>query len=78
MKIIDWIWFPIGATAGKKCIGIVAVETDGELKFYGGLGNGLNEEVDVKKISEWGGTVDAGIMINFFERAKKKCEGEKK
>ena len=49
MKVIDTLWL-------TPTIGLVACENDmGERKFYIGIGEGLNEELDSQTIVDWGG-----------------------
>lgn len=53
MKIKDTIWFTTGR---GETVGIVLAEDDvtGIPKAYIGVGDGRNEDVDIKQISEWG------------------------
>jgi len=78
MKVIDTLSFPTGATGTETlCMGIVAVEQDGELKFYGGQGDGINEEADIQKICDWGGAIHPPVFSNFFESASQKFKSNK-
>ncbi len=64
MKIIDTLWM-----TGKGTVGLVACENDiGEKKFYIGVGEGFNEELDKQNIADWGAKVDRKIFDRFFNR----------
>lgn len=67
MKILDTMWI----TYLSEAIGIVAIKNDGgELKFYCGLGHGVDEKSDIRKIVANGGKIYPEHMISFFERMK--------
>ena len=68
MKILDVCWF-----SSNNTIGIVATKNEmGEIKFYVGLGNGFDEEVDCQHIANYGGKIYPQIFNSFFERNIKK------
>ena len=65
MKVIDTLWL-------TPTLGLVACENDmEERKFYIGIGEGLNEELDSQTIADWGVRVDKRMLDKFFNRYSK-------
>lgn len=63
-EIIDSIWF--------NDIGIVATRNDmGQVKFYIGKGNGINEIDDNLKIASCGTRVIPDYIKKFFDKCTK-------
>lgn len=59
-EFIDVEWFDAGATGhGGQSIGVVLVYDEHVgFKCYMGIGSGLSEEGDMKRIHEWGTKLD--------------------
>lgn len=53
IKVLDAFWYSPWNLDNKQ-VGIVKVDTGYEIKFYIGLGNGLDEQEDIKMILERG------------------------
>lgn len=61
MKILNVRWF-----AGRSCVGVVRVEDEYDgIKYFIGVGDGLDEESDKFNIAYWGNSFpnDAGDVL---------------
>lgn len=56
IRNVWWMWPYIYIPGCSKCFGIVKVETKyWEIKFYGGYGDGVDEDKDIETIVRgWG------------------------
>lgn len=63
MKVIESLWF-----SGKDgCVGIIVDEDSvtGERKAYIGSASGIDEEADIKAISDWGAKFPLSIVLRL-------------
>ena len=64
MTVVDTLWI-----TGLDTIGIVKCtdEITGETKFYMGVGNEIDENDDIKYITEYGTKINSEYLRNFLE-----------
>ena len=63
-KILETFWI-----SGAETIGIVAIKNDmDEIKFYIGKGQGLDSDIDIQRIIDYGAKVNPDTVKQFFER----------
>ena len=69
MKILESMWF---TPMGSATIGLVACEDEvtGEIKFYIGEANGLDQKKDEKYISDRGAKFHHEMVEEFTKRVK--------
>ena len=62
MKILDVRWF-----TGRDTVGVVKVETEFDgIKYYIGVGKGLDEQSDMQYICDWGARLNEFVGQVMF------------
>lgn len=64
-ELVDVLWFNTrkGTQGLVKCKDL----TTKEIKFYLGIGEGSDEDEDIKRIIDWGAKFPKSLILNFFE-----------
>jgi len=74
MKIIAQWWTQ---TQNHECMGFILTEnSSGVRKIYCGTGLGEDEEVDSKRITEYGGKIHASVLESMLSKLKEKGDYE--